>query len=312
MFGWFSAEADRASFSKRFRRSRIGGELRRQDLDRDLALEPRVPRPIHLAHPARAERRQGSRRARGASPAESVTLRSVAPIGPTAAPRRGRASIRDTHGSSARWSAVAAVGRVPNLQPARPRPRSEALPGAARCPVARIEAVTTSNVPLSRTTKRVRPSALQRIGSSSGRRPGSRRPRRSPPRGDRASGRLPTSRKKRSIGRDGARTRSPFGVRGPSLPVSRSSNVVARSSPRRLRREEPFAVREPGCALHSNAIFDRQERSRFAPAPVGSRTRRGGFRVEPRSTSPLSVGRQSREPKPSPSRTGGEPSGRRR
>jgi len=34
----------------------IGGELLGQDLYRDLAAEPRVPRPLDLSHPARAER----------------------------------------------------------------------------------------------------------------------------------------------------------------------------------------------------------------------------------------------------------------
>ena len=33
----------------------IGRERRRQDLDRDLALQLRVGRPIHLAHPAFAD-----------------------------------------------------------------------------------------------------------------------------------------------------------------------------------------------------------------------------------------------------------------
>ena len=35
----------------------VGGERGRQDLDRDLALELRVGRPIHLAHAAFADRR---------------------------------------------------------------------------------------------------------------------------------------------------------------------------------------------------------------------------------------------------------------
>ena len=58
MLGWFRAEADRASFSKRLRRSWSDGQRLRQHLDRHLAPEPRVPRPVHLAHPARAERRE--------------------------------------------------------------------------------------------------------------------------------------------------------------------------------------------------------------------------------------------------------------
>ena len=43
----------------------IRGEAGVDDLDRDVTAEPRVPRPVNLAHAARAERRQGSRRARG-------------------------------------------------------------------------------------------------------------------------------------------------------------------------------------------------------------------------------------------------------
>ena len=40
-------------------RQRVGvlRAVGRQDLDRHLAPEPRVPRPVHLSHPARAERR---------------------------------------------------------------------------------------------------------------------------------------------------------------------------------------------------------------------------------------------------------------
>ena len=34
---------------------RVGGDVRRQDLDRDVAPEPRVVRAIHLAHAAGAE-----------------------------------------------------------------------------------------------------------------------------------------------------------------------------------------------------------------------------------------------------------------
>ena len=35
----------------------VAGELERKDLDRDLALQPRVGRAVDLAHAARAERR---------------------------------------------------------------------------------------------------------------------------------------------------------------------------------------------------------------------------------------------------------------
>ena len=36
----------------------IGGDGLGQDLDRDVAIELPVPRPVHLPHPARAERRE--------------------------------------------------------------------------------------------------------------------------------------------------------------------------------------------------------------------------------------------------------------
>ena len=39
-------------------RVRIGGDGLREDLDRDVPVELPVPRPVDLAHPARAERRE--------------------------------------------------------------------------------------------------------------------------------------------------------------------------------------------------------------------------------------------------------------
>src|SRR6202162_3839525 len=44
-----------------------GGAMRRQDLDRDYALEPSVPRPVNLTHAARAERREDLVRAESRS-----------------------------------------------------------------------------------------------------------------------------------------------------------------------------------------------------------------------------------------------------
>ena len=38
-------------------RVRIVGGARRQDLQGDVAIEPGVPRPVDLAHPARAQKR---------------------------------------------------------------------------------------------------------------------------------------------------------------------------------------------------------------------------------------------------------------
>ena len=55
MLGWLRAEAARASCSKRWRRSSFAASSGRQDLDRDLAAEARVPRPVDLAHAAGPE-----------------------------------------------------------------------------------------------------------------------------------------------------------------------------------------------------------------------------------------------------------------
>ena len=58
MFGWFSA-ASILRFALEARQAiRVARERIRQDLDRDVAIEPRVARAVHLAHPARAQQRQ--------------------------------------------------------------------------------------------------------------------------------------------------------------------------------------------------------------------------------------------------------------
>ena len=55
MFGWLSEARICASRSEAGEALGVLGEGRRQDLERHLAPEPRVPRAVHLAHPARAE-----------------------------------------------------------------------------------------------------------------------------------------------------------------------------------------------------------------------------------------------------------------
>ena len=55
MFGWFSEASTRASRSKRATRSGSSREGRGQDLDGDVAAEPRVARAVHLAHAAGAQ-----------------------------------------------------------------------------------------------------------------------------------------------------------------------------------------------------------------------------------------------------------------
>ena len=57
MLGWFSADAARASCSKRCSRSGSLANARGQHLDGDLAAEARVAGAVDLAHAACAERR---------------------------------------------------------------------------------------------------------------------------------------------------------------------------------------------------------------------------------------------------------------
>ncbi len=53
---------------------RVGGERRGQDLDGDVAIEPRVPRPIHFAHAAGSEGRDDLVRAEAGTGSEGQTL----------------------------------------------------------------------------------------------------------------------------------------------------------------------------------------------------------------------------------------------
>ena len=55
MFGWFSEARICASRSNRASRSGSVANESRQDLDRDVAIEPRVARPIDLTHAAVAD-----------------------------------------------------------------------------------------------------------------------------------------------------------------------------------------------------------------------------------------------------------------
>ena len=56
MLGWLSDEADFASSTEAPEAILVLDEIRRQDLERDVALEASVLRQVHLAHAARAER----------------------------------------------------------------------------------------------------------------------------------------------------------------------------------------------------------------------------------------------------------------
>ncbi len=55
MFGWFRAEAARASLSKRRTLRGVGRYALGQDLQGDVPRQARVPRAIDLSHAARAE-----------------------------------------------------------------------------------------------------------------------------------------------------------------------------------------------------------------------------------------------------------------
>ena len=50
MWGWLRDETALASRSKRARNCSLSARLRRQDLERDVAIEPRVLRAVDLAH----------------------------------------------------------------------------------------------------------------------------------------------------------------------------------------------------------------------------------------------------------------------
>ncbi len=57
MLGWDSAATARASRSKRSRRSGVGGEVRVEDFQGDLALQTGIAGAIDFAHAAGAEER---------------------------------------------------------------------------------------------------------------------------------------------------------------------------------------------------------------------------------------------------------------
>ena len=58
MLGWLSAETARASRRKPRAEGRVAGEVRRQDLDRDHAVQARVAGAVDLAHAPGAQRRE--------------------------------------------------------------------------------------------------------------------------------------------------------------------------------------------------------------------------------------------------------------
>ena len=112
MLGWFRADAERASCSKRLRRSASSGELRRQHLDRDLAAQARVPCAIHLSHPARARGARRFRRDRGVC---LLRVSSVAAEDSNQIDLESRAFLEGEPMKVARWVGLlpsACLGRV--------------------------------------------------------------------------------------------------------------------------------------------------------------------------------------------------------
>ena len=71
MFGWFSPPAARASCSNRRRRSASSEKRRGQDLDRDVALQLMIARPVDLAHAAGAQRAENLEAAEAIADRES-------------------------------------------------------------------------------------------------------------------------------------------------------------------------------------------------------------------------------------------------
>jgi hypothetical protein len=57
MWGWFRDPSIQVCSLEAGHPLGVGGKHVEQDLDRDLALQPRVPPAIHLGHPAHAEQR---------------------------------------------------------------------------------------------------------------------------------------------------------------------------------------------------------------------------------------------------------------
>ena len=108
MLGCESAATALASGWKRASESRVVGEVLRQHLDRDVALEARVARAVDLAHAAGAERRQdlvraeavAGREAHGERRHPDVGLLGLLHVGEPAAVRRhgGALSAREVPG----------------------------------------------------------------------------------------------------------------------------------------------------------------------------------------------------------------------
>ena len=76
MLGWFRAGGRPGLLLETLQARRIRRRLRRQHLDRHLATESRVPRAVHLPHPARAERREDLVRTQ-ARPAATRSLHAI-------------------------------------------------------------------------------------------------------------------------------------------------------------------------------------------------------------------------------------------
>src|SRR5260370_30926117 len=122
------------------------GQARGQDLDRDRAVEPRVPGLVDLPHPAGADRRDdlvGAETGAGlefhGTAAKSSTRRSPAPTAAPAGRRSPRPACREA------WPRWRSIPRTPSICVARrartPAPRSGRQGAAGRLAGTRADAV---------------------------------------------------------------------------------------------------------------------------------------------------------------------------
>ena len=138
MCGCVSSAMARASRSSRSRPLRIAGSVARQNLDRHVAIEPRVARPVDLAHAAGAEQLEHFEepsRLRGAACA--IAARHRRPRSPACSRKPSasggpRAAIRLRRGRPARRAR--ADERTPRARADAPSRRETAPAPATSCP----------------------------------------------------------------------------------------------------------------------------------------------------------------------------------
>ena len=137
MCGWFSEASSWASRWKRARRSGSAAKSSRQDLQRDVAIQPRVARAVDLAHAAGAERRQNLVRTDASAAGKRHSPRPVGRNGATISHRSRRRSTQNSQNPQNQyvqdWSQTC-TGLV-SKPAARGWPRTGARSGAERTAV---------------------------------------------------------------------------------------------------------------------------------------------------------------------------------